>query len=200
MKICRSLLILVIALFALSPVFGQFITQGSIIGNGSFQFSSSKSESDYGSGSTFEEDETSAGFSVWGGYFVIPNLGVGVAIDETFSSSEDDSDNGLKGSSFTFGPLVRYYFAKGFYGQGYFGFGGSKSQITSGGTDLPEQKYKTTAWNLGVGYSVRLSDRVLLDPMIRYGASKDKDDDSNYTQTDTGFMISVGFTVILVSK
>jgi hypothetical protein len=178
----------------------QIVTDGSIIGTGAFEFSAGKDKQEFGPGSSAEDKYTSFGLMTWGGYFVTDKLGIGAGINFSLNSQKDDSgDNKFSSTDMSFGPVVRYYIAEGPFVQGYFGFGSSTTKITSGGSELPDQKFKLTEWEGGFGYSVRITDTILLDPMVGYGSSTTTNkDDSDIKLTTSGFFIRIGFTLILV--
>ncbi len=199
-KITTTVLVCVIGLLSLSTSVAQTLSKGSIIGNGTFDFFSGKEKQEFGSSSSFEDKITSFGFTPWAGYFITTNLGVGAGLNFSLSSAKDDSgDNTFSETQITFGPVVRYYITEGPFVQGYFGFGSQKTKITSGGVDLPEAKESVTEWQAGVGYSIRLSDTVLLDPLLGYGSSVHENKDADNKVTVSGFFIRVGFTIILIA-
>jgi hypothetical protein len=88
--------------------------------------------------------------------------------------------------------VVRYYITDvGLFGTGYVGFGSAKSE-----TYDSEYKESIFEWRAGLGYSVKLSESVLLDPIISYGSATYKDKDSDIKYISAGhIMFQVGLTV-----
>ena len=176
-----------------TSVFSQvFIAKSSIIASGGLSIEITKEKDEFGT-STFEDNLTSITLTPGMMYFVSDNLGVGANLTlSTYKYKESESS----GSTIIFGPQVRYYFAEGPFAQASIGFG----SITSKSASF-DSKDGLFQWELGVGYSVRISDTVLLDPMIGYGSQKltDKDLDDYFT-TISGLFVRVGFTVILVNQ
>lgn len=176
-----------------------FIPQGALIGGGAFSFSSQTAKDEGGSFDT-EHTVTTLGFTPQATYFVIDNLGIGAALSvSSFKEKDKDSDGMNSRTQIVFGPVVRYYFAEGPFAQAMFGFGSEKTKFVSG-TFEGEGSAGITMWEAGVGYSVRISDTILLDPMVGYGSNNAKDSDSDATSKLSGLFIRVGFTLILISK
>jgi outer membrane autotransporter protein len=133
-------------------------------------------------------------------YYVIDNLGIGFSLGLTSSKSKDKDNNSEDSfTSITFGPLVRYYFSEGPFVQGSFGFGSLKSKYKSDGSTF-DSKATISQWESGLGYSVRITDTILLDPMVGYGVSTIKNKDSDFTSSSSGLFLRLGFTMVLVSK
>ena len=202
MKPYRFLLALFIAVcfYGLNHSIAQtFIPKGALIGGGAFSFSSQGEKFESGS-STTEHTLTSLGFTPQATYFVMDNLGIGAALSVSSDKEKDKDSDGM--NSFTqiaFGPVVRYYFAEGPFAQAMFGFGSQKSKFESGSV-TGESTSSLTMWEAGAGYSVRISDTILLDPMVGYGSTNAKNKDSDATLKQSGLFIRLGFTLILISK
>ena len=116
----KKILFLVVMLGVVTSTYSQFITQGSIIANGSFSFYSTK----------FKESENKySGFEIvpCGGYFVMDNFAVGAMIEfDQEVQKNDDIDYKQTSTSFLFGPVVRYYLNNGLFGHGVLGTGNRK--------------------------------------------------------------------------
>lgn len=185
----KTYLVLVLTLASFVTAFSQFLPQGAIIGSGSFSFSSTKIKDTEIKTSYFSISPSAA-------YLVADDLAVGVGLgigSETVKNS--DTDFKQTSSTTTFGPFVRYYIADGLFGQGGINFGSSKSKSESGGSEF-ESKDSLFGWNLGLGYAVRVTDTVLFEPMLAYGSVKSKDSDSDVESTESGLLLSAGFTII----
>lgn len=191
-------LVFISALVACLPGYGQkFIPKGTIMGGGAFSvdIGTSKFES---SGSISEDSRTAISLTPSASFFVIDDLAVGVGLEVGTEKLKDKGTSGGE-NSFTqiaFGPLVRYYFADGPFAQGSFRVGSRTSKFTSGSSSI-ENKSGLTTWQIGAGYSVRISDTILLDPMVGYGSEKFDNKDNENVETYSGLFIQVGFTLLL---
>jgi len=171
--------------------FSQFIKQGSIIGGGSFQFSTEKVKDSEFKGSSFS-------LMPWAGYLVIDNLVVGADLLVTTSSSESGAPSNFstKDNAILFGPLVRYYLDQGLFVHGQYNLGSSKSTFESSGFTSTDE-FGLSQYRLGVGYAARISDTVLFEPMIGYYSQTQKDKSIDTKSTTGGLFIMGGFTIIL---
>ncbi len=171
--------------------FSQFIKQGSIIGGGSFQFSTEKVKDSEFKGSSFS-------LMPWAGYLVIDNLVVGADLLVSTSKSESGAPSNFtnKDNSILFGPLVRYYIDQGLFAHGQFNFGSSKSTFESSGFSSTEE-YGLSQYRLGIGYAARITDTVLFEPIIGYYSQTQKDKSDDSKSTTSGLFIMGGFTIIL---
>lgn len=188
----KILITLLISGFSFSA-FSQFIKQGSIIGGGSFDFSTEKVKDSDAKGSSFS-------LIPWAGYLVMDNLVVGANLEvgnSTFESGPP-SDFTTKDNSFLFGPLVRYYLDQGLFVHGQYNFGSSKSTTEFTGSSTTN-KYGLSQYRLGVGYAARITDTVLFEPVLGYYSRTDKDKSDDSKSTVGGFFIMGGFTIILKS-
>lgn len=171
--------------------FSQFIKQGSIIGGGSFQFSTEKVKDSEFKGSSFS-------LMPWAGYLVIDNLVVGADLLVSTSTAESGAPSNFntKDNSILFGPLVRYYLDQGLFFHGQFNVGSSKSTFESTGFTSTDE-FGLSQYRLGVGYAARISDTVLFEPMIGYYSQTQKDKSDDSKSTIGGLFIMGGFTIIL---
>ncbi len=199
MKHTAKIFVAALVLCASSSAFAQlFMPKGSVIGGGGIAFSSETEKVEdelYG----YEEKITTFAFNPEGMYFVIDNLGVGAMLSfENTKRTEDDYEQ--KGSTFAFMPMVRYYFGEGPFVQAAYGFGSSKTNTDYGGS-VVENKIKISGFEFGPGYSVRITESILFEPMIGYRAVKNTPVETEaFEQKTSGFFIRVGFTMILVTK
>jgi len=171
--------------------FSQFIKQGSIIGGGSFQFSTEKVKDSEFKGSSFS-------LMPWAGYLVIDNLVVGADLQVSTSKSESGAPSNFtnKDNSILFGPLVRYYIDQGLFAHGQFNFGSSKSTFESSGFSGTDE-YGLSQYRLGIGYAARITDTVLFEPIVGYYSQTQKDKSDDSKSTVGGLFIMGGFTIIL---
>ncbi len=171
--------------------FSQFIKQGSIIGGGSFQFSTEKFKDSDIKGSSFS-------LMPWAGFLVIDNLVVGADLQFSTSKTEFGApSNGTdKDNSVLFGPLVRYYLDQGLFVHGQYNFGSSKSTSEFGNVTNTFESALSQS-RIGLGYAARISDTVLFEPMIGYYSQTEKDKSDDSKSTVSGLFIMGGFTIIL---
>jgi hypothetical protein len=170
------------------------IAEGSIIGSGSLSLHTGKYKQEYLGSTVYDENFLDLSLMTWGGYFIKDNLGIGAGIDVT-SLGFGSGDNTDSETHIFFGPAIRYYFAEGPFIQGFYGFGSGTDKNGSTTT-----KYNASKWYGVVGYSVRISDTVLFDPMVGYQSItfKEKDFDDKYM--NSGLFIQMGFTILFVNK
>lgn len=171
----------------------QFIKQGTILGGGALSFTSVKDKN---------SDNHLTDFSLmpWAGYLVIDNLAIGGMIDANVQSSKSGSgatEYKQSQSTTTFGPVVQYYLDNGLFVHGQFGIGGGKSKSTSAGTTIT-QKQSASNWRLGLGYAIRITDTVLLQPIVGYGSQSYKPKGGT-KETYNGFFLVGAFTVFFHS-
>lgn len=160
----------------------QFYSQGAIIGNGSFRFFSS------GNGSEVSITPSAA-------YLVIDNLAVGGQADISSSVSKSGGSK-YSSSSLSIGPWVRYYLDMGAFAELSADLGTSKSKVTVDPVSTIT-KYGLSDFFGGIGYAVRLSDKVSFDPVLGYFSSTTKNKDTKDKSTLSGVLLKAGFTVKL---
>lgn len=171
--------------------FSQFIKQGSIIGGGSFQFSTEKVKDSEFKGSSFS-------LMPWVGYLVIDNLVVGADLQVSTSKSESGAPSNFtnKDNSVLFGPLVRYYIDQGLFVHGQYNFGSLKNTNEFSGSTTTN-KYGLSQARIGLGYAARITDTVLFEPIVGYYSQTQKDKSDDSKSTVGGLFIMGGFTIIL---
>lgn len=181
--------------------YAQYLTQGTHLISGSFSFSSYTEKRKSDGNTVTDSKDTEISFTPAYGYTVMDNLVIGGALAYTSDVTKYEDDSFYEKDSFTYftvGPVVRYYILdNGLFAMGYYGIGSGNSKTTySGSGDDDETKFSVSEWRLGVGYSIRLSETVLLDPVLSYGGSTWNDKDADIKYLSSGhFMIQVGFTV-----
>ena len=129
---------------------------------------------------------TSFGISPTAGYFIADNLAIGASLNFT-SYKEDDDDDAV--TSFSFGPLVRYYFVNlgpsaKLFGQADLAFGSTKYVESEGFTE----------WGISAGPAIFLNPHTALEITLGYGSQKykDADDAANTFGVNVGFQIHLG--------
>jgi outer membrane protein len=192
----KKIIATMLVLTAVISVSAQFLPQGTHLLSGSVGFETYKEK--YKLNGNTQELETHTAFSLMPsyGYFIMDNLCVGGMLNFSTETEKLDDDKSTL-TEITIGPFVRYYVQDiGFYGQGYVGFG-TASGKTEGSfeSDFKESVFQ---WRLGIGYSIKITDSVLLDPMLSYGQSTYSDKDSDLKYISSGhIMLQAGFTVFL---
>ena len=142
------------------------------------------------------------------GYSITENFMAGLALEYNTNSVYYSSNNYLKNIKqidFLINPFVRAYFKQSFFIQGQFNIGNSKQNlnfnkdIAAGDPNDPlpvsdlESKYFTIGYGIGVGYDISLSQKIKLEPLIRYVNNKynEKGTDSSYKTSD--IILNLGF-------
>ncbi|MFZ6009615.1 MAG: hypothetical protein ACOYXT_04645 [Bacteroidota bacterium] len=180
-------------------VMAQFLAKGTLIGAGAIGFETYKEKTEFGGVTLSEDTHTSFALTPWAGYFIAEDLGIGAALNVELDKVKDNnSDFEQSQTLITFGPVIRYYFAEGPFAQAYAGLGTNKFKTTSGGT-TSESSYGIFQWRIGAGYSIRISDTVLLDPMLSYGSSTYTNSDNSDSKIKSAghIMLQAGFVIIL---
>jgi hypothetical protein len=131
------------------------------------------------------------------GYFLTPNIMAG--IDFEFSTERTDSPKGLYGitktRAITLNPLVRAYFNSPFFAEARFTWG-----ISTSNYELPDQipveDYKLTSKTLGcgagLGYDIKLAEKVCLEPLIYYRWNTVKIDELDTKSNQSHIFINLG--------
>jgi hypothetical protein len=195
----QFLLSIVIVLTPLFYIQAQFISRGSLTGGGSFGFEMSTDKTESG-GSTTKYKAVSFSFAPAVQYYVIDNLGIGGVVSlNTGTNKHADADYKSTYTSVLIGPSIRYYVSNGFFLSGSYALGFSKSKTRSSFINSEGTSNNSQA-NFGAGYSVRINDHILLDPMVGYEHFGIKDKDDTYASSQGGLYLRVGFTMILNRK
>ncbi|HTH55637.1 MAG TPA: outer membrane beta-barrel protein [Cyclobacteriaceae bacterium] len=189
----KKILLCCLALTLFNAAFAQF-NMGRMLVGGSVGFSSTSQKSSSG-GVSSTTDYTTLAFGPSLGYFVANNFAAGAGVN--WSSSKYSSDGGpsTTSSSFMFVPFVRYYIAPGFFGQGTFGFGSSKTA-----SSVSTVKGSATQWSLGIGYAYFLNDHVAIEPIVQYQLTSTKYDygtPSDQKIDVGGVAINIGLKIYL---
>lgn len=169
----------------------QFLLRGAVIASGSLSLKLEKDKQEFVSTSS-EDNHTDLSVNPFIGYFVIDNLAVGGGLDIGMRKRGEYSE-----SSMAIMPTARYYINEGLFAQGSFGFGSTNAKPSPG----IEVKYGMSLWRIGAGYSIRITDTILLDPFISYGATVlNNKDDAAFTRkiTRSGVWAGLSFTLIVI--
>lgn len=129
------------------------------------------------------------------GYSATERLMVGLAYEFYRESTEYRAVNlgYFKRRDHLIAPFVRYYINSSFFFHGQFNYGFSRSEQKST-FDGDIFKSRTSVWGigLGIGYDIRLTDAVQLEPLIRYRWNKSTNEVSNVESTQTGVVVNLG--------
>lgn len=109
----RSISRVALCLCLLGPAVHAQTTKGTFLLGGSLSFQSGKSKYNYSS-STFNSESKSTSFSIRPSisYFVIDQLAVGLVMPYSYTKIKSDGVQST-GTTYTIGPVVRYYFPLG---------------------------------------------------------------------------------------
>lgn len=136
------------------------------------------------------------------GYFVSKKMMIGLAIEFNFENSENDLDTNSdeEYSDILLSPNIRYYLNSSIFIQGQINYGISNRKYGTTinmGTEGPVyilQDSKSTVFGLGtgIGYDIKLSDNLKLEPMIRYVLNNYKNEDSTLDYKSTSILFKMG--------
>lgn len=137
-------------------LWGQPTAQGNFLAGGQFGLSTARSNinSASGGGSVSEESPTSTLFGIAPavGYFLIPNVAIGIRMDYTLNQVKEPGQSRIEDSDLLFGPFGRFYYPiatdMAFVVEGGFGFGNS-NDIQNIGTI--QQRINTNIFAAGIG-------------------------------------------------
>ncbi len=192
----KTFLLISMLLLTASFCFGQFAEKGSMLFNGSLSAYAGKQKLK-NSGTTSETKISSFSLSPTFQYFVIDNLAVGGMLRYSSQTSKSGDFKSID-SQLTIGPVARYYFYDAFFAQGYLGFGNNVDKSKSGGSTFKTTD-KVIETVIAAGYSIRITETVLLDPMIGYWFKSINIDDSDgdYKQNTGQICIQIGFSILI---
>jgi hypothetical protein len=168
--------------------------------SGSAGFNYSESKGGYGSTSK----SFTAQLSPLVGYCVYKNMYAGLTLTGTYSNlGIENSDSHEEQLGIHTGPFFRYYFIAGLFChiQGNIGYMDISMPFLI--FDISKYSYQwvrleTSAMeyglDLGLGYAIKLSDHVFLEPMIRYSVNKLDYKDADKIRTNNQFIFNLGIT------
>jgi hypothetical protein len=131
------------------------------------------------------------------GYFFTKNIMAG--IDFEFSTEKTDSPEGVfgitKSSSITLNPLIRVYFNSPFFTEVSFTWGTSTS-VYEFPYQVPVEELKldskTLGCGAGLGYDIKLAEKVSLEPLIYYRWNTYKTDKVDVKSNQSHLFINLG--------
>lgn len=127
------------------------------------------------------------------GFFVSKNIAVGLGLNAIYYrmqfSNSTFTENDILISSF-----VRGYIPLGLFIEGLIGIGTSNAIILGSDSNNERDQY---AWGLGLGYDIKLSNKIFIEPMICYTSRIENLIDYEYNHSYKGMKIKIGVQVYL---
>ncbi|MCG8582557.1 MAG: outer membrane beta-barrel protein [Bacteroidales bacterium] len=162
-------------------------------------------------GTSFENEKTidsdvidskQTNFAITGlfGYFITNRfvLGTELTFEITKTNNKGVNPSETKSLDYVFSPFLRYYFNQAFIqAQGNFG----KSDYSHNG-DLyflndyydinVENIHNIFGWGAGIGYDFNITNKLLLEPIIKYNSNKHTDKVDDFDLKRNGLSLHVG--------
>jgi len=112
------------------------------------------------------------------GYFLFDHFALGIGMDYTSSSEQNEGEEATNDNDLLFGPFVRYYIPfgdKAIFLQGNFGFGNSTDNLVLGGV---RQRINTNilAYGAGPGFTIFSNDAIGIEALVKYNYARSKFD------------------------
>lgn len=204
-KIKKSSITLIILIFGINSIgFTQFISKGSILGNGSATYKSTKNGN---------SNLTIFSLLPWVGLFVTDNFVVGAGFSYESSSSNGTVNIYLNSTTttpqilyfqsvtrgLTIGPVVRYYFDNGFFLHSQYSIGFQRFN-KNGWYYVNPSDYNLSIFRGGLGYGFKISRRILLEPLAGYTSQLSTSRSTKVESHDRGYFFLVSFTMLLKSE
>ena len=122
-------------------------------------------------------------------------------ISSKFTAFKDKDSPGnyrYNTTSYTIGPMARYYFDPGFFAQVGVAVGGAASHSKSDATSQ-DFSYFQTQLRIGAGYALFLTKNVALEPSISYEVTSQRqaDTDPKRKYAEGGLYLRAGFQIYL---
>jgi len=164
----RLLLISVLIVFVILNSIGQVekpITKGHFITGGTIGFEMKETSlENLDEMITKYTPEMKITTDTYLGYFIFNQFASGLKVDYTLFREKYIERFNIKYEYFILEPFIRYYFSFGLFGESSIGYGFSKYD--------DQLKEKLSTWNLGVGYSIFLNEKLAIEPVIYYEVIK----------------------------
>jgi hypothetical protein len=112
------------------------------------------------------------------GYFLFDHFALGIGMDYTSSSEQNEGEEATNDNDLLFGPFLRYYIPfgdKAIFLQGNFGFGNSTDNLVLGGV---RQRINTNilAYGAGPGFTIFSNDAIGIEALVKYNYARSKFD------------------------
>ncbi len=131
------------------------------------------------------------------GYFFTKNIMGGIGLE--FSTEKTNAENGaftrISSTSFTLNPLLRVYFDSPFFTEVRFTWGtGSSKYDMNDFLGMEDSKMTSTilGGGAGVGYDIRLAEKVNLEPLVIYRWNTYKTDDLDSKSNQSNIFVNLG--------
>ncbi|MFT2007626.1 hypothetical protein ACMA1I_03040 [Pontibacter sp. 13R65] len=169
-----------------SSLYPAKIKQGSILLGGRISGTFYKFNNGLNANRQYEQGTTIQALSqAKVGYFLIPDLVVGLELDHNYQSTSTKTEAGKTSSdryTIIAGPFVRYYLDNGVFGELSAGVG-TQNFTNNRSTNL-------YAGSLGIGYSYFMSEKIAIEPILSFRYHRE----TNTVDHNTRFgpMIGIG--------
>jgi len=134
------------------------------------------------------------------GYFFSDNFAAGLSLNLDYSSGEElffGEEATINSVSFTGGPFIRQYFAKGFFLEGALAAGVQYEKYDFGGGDT-DFRNLVYGWSLSAGYAAMVNKMFAIESGIGYGVYTYKGDlEDEVKLVNYGLAITIGVALYL---
>ncbi|TXK47666.1 autotransporter outer membrane beta-barrel domain-containing protein [Pontibacter qinzhouensis] len=170
-----------------SSLYPAKVKQGSIMMGGNISGSFYKFNNGLNSNNGLYQQGTTiqALSQIKGGYFIIPDLVVGLELDHNYTSTATKTESGRQSNdryTLLAGPFVRYYLDNGIFGEVTAGVG-TQNLINNRSTNL-------YAGSVGIGYSHFISEKIAIEPLLSFRYLRETNTVNHNTRF--GPMIGIG--------
>jgi outer membrane protein len=133
--------------------------------------------------------------------FILNGFAIGLLLDiNRITLKETDLDSKTSLSTFTAGPILKYYTPGGFFFSGNASFG--KSSYSNSNDPDPNEGSNIVKWQLGCGYAIFLNEHIAVEPGLLYRSSKTKNEDNGFSTNETlnEVVLNVSLNIFLHKK
>ena len=135
------------------------------------------------------------------GYFLTSRFVIGTELtyEKTKTNQNGVSSSETKSLDYVFSPFLRYYFnqafiqAQGNFGKSDYNYNADLYIIDNNYNVDVENVYNILGWCVGIGYDFSLTNRLLLEPIIKYNSNKHTDKINDLDLKRNGLTLHVGF-------
>ncbi|MCU4174838.1 outer membrane beta-barrel protein [Carboxylicivirga sp. N1Y90] len=150
-------------------------------------------------------DTKNSNISVSGllGYYLTKDIVIGAELTYDMDKTNYKGATHLKNIDYIFSPLLRFYFNQAFIqAQGNFGKSDHwyQTEIILGDPAFKAEfndLHKVVGWGLGIGYDISLTNRLFLEPLVKYKSNKYIDNESEDDLKKSGLTFHVGLVFSL---
>ena len=146
----------------------------------------------------YKYNTLSLSISLKAGYFITERIVSGLqfewnSIKTNYEMSSIDFYNSI---NYLITPFFRYYIFYSLFGQGQFNAGQTMTEISLLNTSS-EENYFVLGYGFGLGYDIRLSENVSLEPLLSYISNKLNDKETDISMNQNSFYINLGIVIKL---